>query len=153
VYIYNKALLRQAGQPDPADLEKDGKWTWEAMRDLAVKATKGSGGDKIFGSDTFSSRLHWLNVLIWAWGGDVFDKDLKQTRLGEEKSVAALQFLADMHYKDKAVPEAADMQGLTGGKSGRIISGRVAMQYGIKGNVPEIADWAQQRNVDVGMAP
>jgi multiple sugar transport system substrate-binding protein len=153
VYIYNKNLLKQAGQPDPADLEKDGKWTWEAMRDLAVKSTRGSGGDKIFGSDTFSSGLHWLNVLIWGFGGEIWDKELKQTRLGEDKAVQALQFLADMHYKDKVVPEAADMQGLTGGKSGRVISGRVVTHYGIKGDVPEIADWSQQRNVEVGMVP
>jgi multiple sugar transport system substrate-binding protein len=153
VYIYNKTLLKQAGQPDPAELEKDGKWTWEAMRDIAVKSTKGSGGDKIFGSDTFSSGLHWMNVLIWGFGGEIWDKDLKQTKLAEDKAVQAIQWLADFHYKDKAVPEAADMQGITGGKSGRIISGRVVMKYGIKGDVPEIADWSKQRNIEVGMAP
>ncbi len=153
VYIFNRTLLKQANQPAPDDLEKDGKWTWEAMRDLAAKNTKGEGPGKIFGSDTFSSGLHWMDVLIWAWGGDVFDKELKHTLLGEEKALQAIQFLADMHYKDKSVPEAADQQGVTGGKSGRIISGRVVMQYGIKGNVPEIADWAQQRNVEIGMAP
>jgi multiple sugar transport system substrate-binding protein len=153
VWIYNKTLLKQANLPLPEDLEKDGKWTWEAMRDLAQKATKGSGPEKIFGSDTYNSGLHWLDTLIWGWGGEVFDKDLKKTLLGEEKALAAIQFLADMHAKDKSIPEAADMQGITGGKSGRIISGRVAMKFGIKGDVPEIADWSQQRNVEVGMAP
>src|SRR5690349_2609870 len=93
VYIYNKALLKQSGQPDPADLEKDGKWTWDAMRDIAVKSTKGAGADKVFGSDTFSTGLHWLNVVIWGFGGEIWDKDLKQTRLSEDKAVQALQFL------------------------------------------------------------
>ena len=153
VWIFNRTLLKQANLPAPDELEKDGKWTWEAMRDLTAKATKGDGPNKVFGSDTFNSGLHWLDTLIWAFGGDVWDKDMKKTLLGEEKAVAALQFLSDMHFKDKSVPEAADQQGVTGGKSGRIISGRVVMKFGIKGDVPEIADWAAQRNQEVGMAP
>jgi len=153
ITIFNRSLFKEAGLPAPDEMEKSGNWTWEAARDTAIKLTKGSGANKQFGWDGLTSGLHWLNILIWGWGGNLWTEDMTKCLLDEAPALDALQFYADFEAKHHIVPSAAESAGVTGGKSGRIISGRVAMQYGIKGNIPEIADFAAQKNVEVGMAP
>lgn len=153
VTIFNRTLFKQAGVQAPDEVEKAGGWTWEAARDAAVKLTKGSGPDKQFGWDSLTNGLHWLNIIIWGFGGQLWTDDLTKCLLGEQPALDALQFYADFEARYHVVPSAAEAQGVTAGKSGRLISGRVAMQYGIKGNVPEIAQFAEQKNVEVGMCP
>ena len=43
--FYNKTLLKKHGQPDPFELQSQGKWTWEAMRNIAIATTADTDGD------------------------------------------------------------------------------------------------------------
>jgi hypothetical protein len=40
VVAYNPDILEKEGCPDPLTLAQEGKWTWDALRDIAVKCTK-----------------------------------------------------------------------------------------------------------------
>ena len=42
---YNKTMFEREGLPDPYELYKNGEWTWEAFRDIAVQATRDLDGD------------------------------------------------------------------------------------------------------------
>ncbi len=42
---YNKTLFDREGLSDPYDLYVDGKWTWEAATDIAIKATADNDSD------------------------------------------------------------------------------------------------------------
>ncbi len=152
VTIFNRTLYKQAGVPAPDEVAKtSGGWTWQAALDTAQKMTKGSGPTKQFGWDSLNGGLHFLDVIIWGFGGDLWDEAMTHCLLGDPKPLEALQFYADWLAKYHVVPSAAEAAGVTSSKSGRIISGRVAAKYGIKGDVPEIAAWAEKSNVELGM--
>ena len=152
VTIFNRTLYKQAGIPAPDEVAKtsDG-WTWQAALETAQKMTKGSGPTKQFGWDSLTSGLHFLDVLIWGFGGDLWDEAMSHCLLGDPKPLEALQFYADFLAKYHVTPTAAEAAGVTHSKSGRMISGRIAAQYGIKGNVPEIAAWSEKENIEMGM--
>ncbi len=45
VIIWNKDLFDEEGLPNPYDLYKEGKWDWDAFKDIAIQATKDTTGD------------------------------------------------------------------------------------------------------------
>jgi len=45
---YNKTMLKSLGLEDPEKLVKDGKWTWDKMRELSMKAVKDLNNDGKF---------------------------------------------------------------------------------------------------------
>ena len=152
VTLFNRSLYKQAGVPAPDEVAKtSGGWTWQAALDTAQKMTKGSGPTKQFGWDSLTSGLHFLDVLVWGFGGHYWDSAMTHCLLGETKALEGLQYYADWLAKYHVVPTAAEAAGVTSSKSGRIISGRVAAKYGIKGDVPEIAAWAEKSNIELGM--
>lgn len=47
VVWYNKALFKKNGLETPYDLYKRGDWNWDTFRELAVKLTQDTNGDKV----------------------------------------------------------------------------------------------------------
>lgn len=43
--IWNKSLFEREGLPSLYDLYEAGEWTWEAMQDIAIQATRDTSGD------------------------------------------------------------------------------------------------------------
>jgi multiple sugar transport system substrate-binding protein len=124
---YNAALFRQRNLPLPSD-----QWTFDRLRETAVQLTERSGDQTtVFGFD-HATDLNNLLPWIWANGGEVFDRNEAPTKstMATPKVMAALQQLADLRLKQRAVPTASD-------RAGRTISfqtGGLAMQQqGVSG--------------------
>lgn len=61
-WFYNKALYAKVGAPTPAELMKQGKWTWEAFLDGAKRITAAGGGQVMgIGNGTAGGIRLWLN--------------------------------------------------------------------------------------------
>jgi multiple sugar transport system substrate-binding protein len=94
---YNADLLAQAGAPNPRQLEREGKWTWDALLDLARKATRSEGGQtSVWGFDAPWNQVLWFNHNLWAWGAESFDKGFAKPTFDSPGAVNATQFAIDM---------------------------------------------------------
>jgi multiple sugar transport system substrate-binding protein len=137
VTYYNVDLFDAAGMPYPSEaatsFETDAdKWTWEALLEAAVKLTTGEGANKVFGYEGTSPSLHWFNVAVWGYGGELWDKEAQQCLLSEPAAVEAVQFQLDLYGKYNVAPRPDQAEGMPEG----FTSGRIAVDYGIRGNVP-----------------
>jgi multiple sugar transport system substrate-binding protein len=108
----NTDLLKGAGA-DPRALEKDGKWTWDALQDLARKLSKGDGADRIYGY-MHTINTQGMSTPIWSAGADFWDADGKKSMVNTPEFVDALQQQIDMTLKDKSTPLPADASAQNG---------------------------------------
>ena len=73
--FYNASLLAEAGAPFPRQLEKDGKWTWDALLDVARKVTRSDGSQiTVYGFTSGFADPGTIVNHLYAWGADWFDK-------------------------------------------------------------------------------
>lgn len=108
VLYYNKDILESIGEEAPK--------TWEDFRRIAKKATKDTDGDgKIdqygfaqgWGRSMFGDlNWNWYGFL-WQAGGELYNDDLKTVRFNDEAGLEAAQFLYDLKFEDKVLPENA----------------------------------------------
>jgi len=111
VLYYNKDILAELGEQVPK--------TWEDFRRIAKKATKDTDGDgKIdqygfaqgWGRKMFGDlNWNWYGFL-WQAGGELYNKDLKSVRFNDKAGLETAQFLYDLKFKDKVLPENAMSQ-------------------------------------------
>jgi multiple sugar transport system substrate-binding protein len=104
VVFYNKDMFDKAGVPYPKP-----DWTYDDLRATAKALTKDTNGDgKI---DQFGYVIDpydfepGMSEIIWAFGGDLINADHTKTLLGEPKARQAFQFLHDMMFIDKSIPD------------------------------------------------
>jgi ABC-type glycerol-3-phosphate transport system substrate-binding protein len=95
----------------------------EAVRLL----TQNVGGADTYGFDG-RTGIHFLNVPIWANGGDIFNKDLTETLLHLPQSAEGLQTYADMWVKLNGVHPSANWQ--------NFVQGNMGMVFGFRGMGP-----------------
>jgi multiple sugar transport system substrate-binding protein len=102
--FYNKDMFDKAGVAYP----KAG-WTYDDLRATAKALTQDTNGDgKI---DQFGYVIDpWdfepgMSEVIWAYGGDLINADHTKTLLGDPKARQAFQFLHDMMFVDKSIPD------------------------------------------------
>jgi multiple sugar transport system substrate-binding protein len=106
VLYYNKDMFDKAGIPYPDDT-----WDWAKLRDVAKQLTKDDNGDgKVdqwgFYTETTDMENDWLS-LVWQNGGDVLAPDGKSTVLDTDQAAGGIQFLQDLIWKDKVMPDPA----------------------------------------------
>lgn len=111
VLYYNKDILAELGEEPPK--------TWEDFRRIAKKATKDTDGDgKVdqwgfsqgWGANFFGDlNWNWYGFL-WQAGGELYNEDLKTVRFNDEAGLEAAQFLYDLKFKDKVIPDNAMAQ-------------------------------------------
>lgn len=111
-YVYfNKKLFGEASLKTPDALFDEGKWTWDAYLDAAIKLTTRQGSRPVqFGSDPVIGDQLAFGTLLTAYGGSFMDNEASKGTLNEPGGLAALQFAADMHDKYKVAPMAADKE-------------------------------------------
>lgn len=102
VLFYNKDMFDAAGVAYPTD-----SWTMDDLKNAAKQLTKDTNGDGVndqwgFFTDLYDMELFWSEAM-WGNGGDIISADHTKTLIGEEKSKAALQFMADMVLTDKSL--------------------------------------------------
>jgi multiple sugar transport system substrate-binding protein len=109
---YNADLFAQAGVPTPRQLEKDGKWTWDALLDAARKVAKTDGDAvSVYGFNTGFGDPTSFVQLLWPWGADWWDKGYTKPTLDAPQFLAATQFALDMVTKHKVAGGGNFQQG------------------------------------------
>jgi ABC-type glycerol-3-phosphate transport system substrate-binding protein len=102
----NADMLKTANL-DPKALEKEGKWAWDTLQDLARQISTGDGANRVFG------YMHGINTQgmstpIWSGGADFWDADGKKSMVNTPEFIDALQQQMDMTLKDHSTPLPAD---------------------------------------------
>ena len=119
--FYNKELFDQAGIPYPTD-----DWTWDDLLRTARALTKKDA----------SGRITQYGFYGWAWknfvygnGGALVDdiKNPTQTRITDPKTIAGLQFYADLPNLYEVAPTPLALSNLGMGVDTLFASGRLAM--------------------------
>src|SRR6266542_6055871 len=89
VVYYNTAVWKNAGAPDPNELEAKGQWTWEAYL-TALKQIAKPGATKVWGVPAPLST----SPELWPWirmsGGRVLSQDLNTVQIDQPEAVNAL---------------------------------------------------------------
>ncbi|CAA9302557.1 MAG: hypothetical protein AVDCRST_MAG77-5783 [uncultured Chloroflexi bacterium] len=103
---YNLDLFRQAGLPDPYDLWKQDRWTWDAFLTAVRQLTKRTADGKAtqIGSSAGIHRL-WMN----ANGVEEFDSFVAPTKVNYDRpeAIDALSWLADLRLKQQVFVTSA----------------------------------------------
>ena len=120
VTLYNPAVFARAGQTMPTD-----SWTWDTQLDRArrLAAIPAQEGAKTFATDNVAN---W-EMLVWAWGGDLLNKQESECVLNRPPAPDALQWRADLINKHAVVPTAQDLTGVPNGMRGLFEQGRLGM--------------------------
>jgi multiple sugar transport system substrate-binding protein len=128
IIYYNKTLFQRLGVKTPEEYDRAGQWNWHTGWMEAVRLlTTDRDGAKTYGFDG-RTGIHFINVPIWANGGDIFNQDLSETRLHLPASAEAIQRYADMWTKLAAVPDGANWQ--------HFAQGHIGMVFGFRGMGP-----------------
>ena len=100
---YNKKMFDAAGIPYP-----DGTWDWAKLVDVAKQLTVRSADGKTsqwgLYSETTDMENFW-SELVWQNGGDIVSADKKTNLIGSDAAAGGIQFLQDLIYKDKVLPD------------------------------------------------
>jgi len=106
---YNKALLRQAGAEDPAQLVKQDAWTWDKFVEICQKVTKTTSA----GVEQWGYYDEYLFVTcILTNGGEIIGKDSSGNlafNLNTEKAKKGMNFALDLLNKYKVVPHVGSV--------------------------------------------
>ena len=102
---YNVELFEQAGVKAPPGGWTDTTWTYDRFLDAARRLTKETSAGTQWGYLTGHNAFRNWWVWVAANGGEVFDKDLKTCTLNEPPAVEALQFLQDLVFKHRVMPD------------------------------------------------
>ncbi len=103
----NLDLIAEAGAPDPRELAKQGKWTWEAFYDVAEKVS--ALGNDIYG---YGANAWWGPYGVWlnAAGGGFFNADRTACNLDSAESIQGLEFQRSIYTAGLAVPYGEDSE-------------------------------------------
>ncbi len=142
--FYNKKMFDAASLPYPDDT-----WDWAKLVEVGKKLTVDSNGDgktDQWGLYTETSDMeNYWSSLVWQNGGDVLAPDRKSTVLGTDQAVGGIQFLQDLIWKNKIVPDPA----LFAETGDAFEQGKAAME--INGSWLVATD--QAAGLDFGIAP
>jgi len=155
VVLFNRGLFERHGVKMPDQLEKEGGWTWDRLREISVQLTRGASDDKTWGWESINVNIaQHICALVWSSGGEVYDKELAKTRLGEAVAMDALQNYADLRARYGVVAEGPEVTAIPSlQRIGRVGTGRVAMQFNSRLAVPNFAVAAEQHGVKPAIAP
>ncbi len=125
---YNRALAKQVGVRPLPTTWRDSTWTWDSLLDTCHRVSLRQGADIVrWGVLPGSIRQDW-QAWVWSNGGDLFTADGTKVLLGDPPAVEALQFLADLAYKEHVAPTLSELQA-HGGMSGLFRSGNLLMYH------------------------
>lgn len=125
VLFYNTAMFDAAGLDYPSE-----SWKWNAesggdFLEAALQLTK----EEQWG---YSQDWYWEPIAPWVWenGGDWYDSEVTKSTMSDPKTMAGIQFLADLLLTHEVSPTPAQMAGrdaptlFTTGKIAMYQSGR-----------------------------
>jgi multiple sugar transport system substrate-binding protein len=135
----NKDMFKAAGLELPTE-----NWTFDDIRAAAIKLTKDTNGDGkpdqwgvSLPASNWSGGDYWV---VKCFGGEFFNEDATESRLNNPKTIEALQFLADLMWKDKVMPTAENMTGLGFSTELAFSSGLIGMFYALNDTAKRFVD-------------
>ncbi len=104
--FYNRDLFDAAGLPYPDDT-----WDWNKLVDVGKQLTVDTNGDGTpdqwgIYTETTDMENAW-SEFVWENGGDILAPDGKTTVLDTPEAAGGIQFLQDLIWKNKVVPDPA----------------------------------------------
>ena len=139
---YNKKMFDTAGIPYPDDT-----WDWAKLTEVAKQLTLTSGGKTTqwgFYTESTDMENYW-SELVWQNGGDIISADHKTSLVGSDQAAGGIQFLQDLIWKDKVMPDAA----ITDALGDAFEQGQAAMEA----NGSWLVATHQAAGLDFGIAP
>jgi multiple sugar transport system substrate-binding protein len=140
---YNKKMFDTAGIAYP-----DGTWDWAKLTEVAKQLTlKGANGKTTqwgFYTESTDMENYW-SELVWQNGGDIVSADHKTSLVGSDQAAGGIQFLQDLIWKDKVMPDAA----ITDALGDAFEQGQAAMEA----NGSWLVATHQAAGLDFGIAP
>jgi multiple sugar transport system substrate-binding protein len=107
VIYYNKTMMSHEGVEDPYVAWQHGRWNYQTFVDTAVKLTKKDQNGKSLQFGTAIPQFPSWTPLVYGFGGDFLTPDHKKSLLSDPKTIAGLQFIADLRYKFACAPTPA----------------------------------------------
>lgn len=123
---FNVELFEQAGVKLPPNGWGDDTWTYDRFLDAAKRVTKETASGTQWGYLTAHNGFRNWWVWVAANGGEVLDKDNKTCLLNEPPAVEALQFMQDLVFKHRVMPDPKQYTEAGGNLNG-FFNGRGAM--------------------------
>jgi multiple sugar transport system substrate-binding protein len=139
---YNKKMFDTAGIPYPDDT-----WDWAKLTEVAKQLTLKSGGKTTqwgFYTESTDMENYW-SELVWQNGGDIVSADHKTSLVGSDQAAGGIQFLQDLIWKDKVMPDAS----ITDALGDAFEQGQAAMEA----NGSWLVATDQAAGLDFGIAP
>jgi multiple sugar transport system substrate-binding protein len=143
---YNEDLFDEAGVAYP-----DKTWTWDTLRNAAMKLTKRTGQRTTSWGVTFdmgdgsNGEASWYNFLVQN-GVQYLTPDKTKSAFGSKEAIEAIQFMVDLIQKDKVAPSPAQSSTL----GDQFMTGRVAITYSL---LPVQIPYRKDARFDWNVAP
>lgn len=132
VIYYNKTMVAKAGVEDPYVSWKNGRWTYDRFVDTAVKLTKKDGNGRTIQFGTAIPLFPSWTPMVYGFGGEFLNADHTKSMLDDPKTVAGLQFIADLRYKYFCAPTLAQ----SANSAYSFESGKLGMSFDWMGMTP-----------------
>ena len=107
---FNQDLFAKANLPTPKELQTQGKWDWNALRESAKALTRGDGPDKNHGFVMRNDGQTGYFNFIFANDGQLWNADRTKTGMDQPPVIEALQYMADFILKDGSSPDPQALQ-------------------------------------------
>ena len=118
--FYNADLIKAAGASDPETLRAQGKWTWDAAREIAAKVTNYQSGNYGLTFPTFNYTTWNGLASIWrGFGAEAWNRTGKRCTFNSKQMEDAMTLFHGMIFKDGSFPAP--------GKSADFFAGNVGM--------------------------
>lgn len=125
--FFNRAIFAAGGRPQPDEVYKQGRWTWDALADAAVALTRraADGTVQVLG---LSHRSIW-RLALNSNNSDLFDdfRKPKKSRLDEPAAIQALEWLQGLAARHRAAWNAADARAIGVNNNEAMNQGKVAL--------------------------
>ncbi len=141
VMFYNKTMFDAAGIAYPDDT-----WDWAKLVEAAKQLTTADQWG--FYTETTDMENDWSS-LVWQAGGDIMNADKTKTLLGTPEAATGIQFLQDLIWKEKVMPEPALFAEL----GDAFEQGKAAMEANGTWLVPTHTAAAAELGFEFGIAP
>jgi multiple sugar transport system substrate-binding protein len=104
--FYNKEMFDADGIPYPDDT-----WDWQKLVDVGKQLTQDQDNDGTVDqwgiyTETTDMENAWASF-VWQAGGDILSEDGTTSALDRDESAAGIQFLQDLIWKEKVIPDPA----------------------------------------------
>jgi ABC-type glycerol-3-phosphate transport system substrate-binding protein len=108
IMYFNKAIFEREGLPDPYELFRNGQWTWDAMLDIALQATRDTTGDGTIDQWGLSS-MDFANTIVYTNNAEIIaiEDGMPVFRGDSREALEALEFHQDLIHRHRVMVNEA----------------------------------------------